>query len=243
MKLLMVFDFDHTVVDDNSDIWVLNCLPDQTLPASVKASYRDGHWTEYMGRVMAYIGDQGISPDRIRGVMETIPFTPGMRDLLTFIAESKSAVDCIVVSDSNTLFIDWVLEGAGLRAAVDRVFSNPASINEAGHLELQHHHSHNCHKCPVNMCKRKVLEGYLSERAEAGVEYGRVFYVGDGGNDLCPSLCLRGQDAVMPRKGFTLEKLLARLKAQKADSSAAAKVVVWSSGTEILQQLKQCLQA
>ncbi|MEQ2311037.1 hypothetical protein AMECASPLE_015486 [Ameca splendens] len=243
MKILVVFDFDHTVVDDNSDIWVIKCLPSPTLPNSVRGSYRKGHWTEYMGRVMTYIGDQGVIPDRVRSVMETIPFTPGMTDLLTFISENKSSVDCIVISDSNTMFIDWILKGAGLRAAVDQVFSNTASINESGYMELQQHHSHDCDKCPVNMCKRKVLEAYLSEKADGGVEYGRIFYVGDGGNDLCPTFCLREHDAVMPRKGFTLEKLLARLNVQEGNSSVGAKVIAWSSGMEILQELKASLQS
>ncbi|XP_015247971.1 PREDICTED: pyridoxal phosphate phosphatase PHOSPHO2 [Cyprinodon variegatus] len=239
MKILMVFDFDHTVVDDNSDIWVIRCLPGQTLPDSVKRSYRRDHWTEYMGRVMAYIGEQGVVPDTIRSVMETIPFTPGMVDLLTFISQNKSSVDCIIISDSNTLFIDWILKGAGLQAAVDQVFSNPAGINESGYMEVKHYHSHDCERCPVNMCKKKILETYLSQKPG----YGRVFYVGDGRNDLCPTSCLRSHDAVMPRKGFTLEKLLAAQKDQEGSSSVGAEVIGWSSGTEILQELKGSLQS
>ncbi|XP_013887156.1 pyridoxal phosphate phosphatase PHOSPHO2 [Austrofundulus limnaeus] len=243
MKLLMVFDFDHTVVDNNSDTWVIKCLPGQTLPDSVKNSYRKGHWTEYMGRVMNYIGDQGVGPDRVRGVLETIPFTPGMTDLLTFIAEHKDTIDCIVISDSNTIFIDWILKGAGLRAAVDRVFTNPARLNESGYVEVQCYHTHDCDECPVNLCKREVLERYLSEKTEAGTMYGRVVYVGDGGNDLCPASCLRGHDVVMPRRGYTLDKLLAKLTAQEGDASVKAEVFVWSSGSDILQELKTRMQS
>ncbi|KAM9861325.1 pyridoxal phosphate phosphatase PHOSPHO2 isoform 3-T4 [Aulostomus maculatus] len=136
MKTLMVFDFDHTVVDDNSDTWVIRCLPGQTLPDNVKNSYRKGHWTEFMGRVMNYIGDQEVSPDRVRSVMETIPFTAGMADLLTFISEQKNAIDCIIISDANTMFIDWILHAAGLQAAVDRVFTNPAKFNDLGYMEV-----------------------------------------------------------------------------------------------------------
>lgn len=238
MKTLMVFDFDHTVVDDNSDTWVIRCLPDVTLPDSVKNSYRKGYWTEFMGRVMKYIGDQDVSPDRVRSVMETIPFTAGMMDLLTFISENKTTIDCIVISDSNTLFIDWILQASGLHSAVDRVFTNPAKFNELGYMEVQCYHSHNCNRCPVNLCKRKVLELYLSEKADGGVKYEQIFYVGDGGNDLCPTFCLRGNDVVMPRKGYTLEKLVSRLESQTDDYSLRAKVKVWSSGTEILEELK-----
>lgn len=37
--------------------YALRCLSGQTLPDSVKNSYKKGHWTEFMGRVMNYIGE------------------------------------------------------------------------------------------------------------------------------------------------------------------------------------------
>ncbi|KAM8893624.1 pyridoxal phosphate phosphatase PHOSPHO2 isoform 4-T4 [Spinachia spinachia] len=188
-----------------------------------------------MGSVMNYIGGQKVSPEKIRSVMETIPFTAGMTDLLTFISDHKSTIDCIVISDSNTLFIDWILQASGLQAAVDRVFTNPARFNELGYMEVRCHHSHDCERCPVNLCKRKVLQRYLSEQSAGGVEYQRVLYAGDGGNDLCPASCLGGRDVVMPRKGFALEKLLVKLE---DGAPLSARVVTWSSGADILEELK-----
>ncbi|XP_034017061.1 pyridoxal phosphate phosphatase PHOSPHO2 [Thalassophryne amazonica] len=237
MKTLVVFDFDHTVVDDNSDTWVIRCLPGEKLPDSLKNSYKKGYWTEFMGRVMNYIGDHEVSPAQVRSVMETIPFTPGMTDLLTFILERKSNIDCIIISDSNTMFIDWILRAAGVQAAVDRVFSNPAKFNDLGYMEVQCHHTHDCDRCPINLCKKHVLELYLSGQLNGGVEYEQVFYVGDGGNDLCPTSCLGGCDVVMPRKGYTLEKLLA-----KQHGSLKARVVTWSDGSEILEELRASMK-
>lgn len=175
--------------------------------------------------------------------METIPFTAGMTDLLTFISENKDTIDCIVISDSNTMFIDWILQAAGLQAAVDRVYSNPAKFNEQGYMEVRCYHSHDCDRCPVNLCKKKVLELYLSEKSDGGVEYEQIFYVGDGGNDFCPTSCLRGHDVVMPRKGYTLEKLIAKLEAREENPSLRARVVVWSSGTDILQEVRATMQS
>ncbi|XP_072321329.1 pyridoxal phosphate phosphatase PHOSPHO2 [Eucyclogobius newberryi] len=229
MKTLLVLDFDHTVVDDNSDTWVIRCLPGERLPDSVTKTYRKGHWTEYMGNVMNYLGEQNVTPDQIRLVLETIPFTEGMKNLLTYVSRRKDAIDCIVISDSNTLFIEWILRAAGLQAAVDEVFTNPARVDERGSLEVRRHHAHSCPDCPVNICKREVLRRYLSERAE----YGAVFYAGDGGNDLCPVACLREQDTVMPRKGYTLEKRLLQ-----PGRPVKPRVVAWSSGQEILEELK-----
>lgn len=233
----MVFDFDHTVVDDNSDTWVIRCLPNQNLPDSLRRSYRKGHWTEFMGQVLKHIGEQNVSADSIRSMMETIPYTAGMTELLRFISKNKSMVDCIVVSDSNNLFIDWILQAGGLLDAVDRIFTNEARFNEYGHMEVSGHHEHNCQHCPVNLCKRKVLEQYLSYQNACGVEYRCVVYVGDGGNDLCPALCLRTQDVVMPREGFSLEKLLA------AEEAVQARVSVWRCGTDILQELQNSLRS
>ncbi|XP_068176533.1 pyridoxal phosphate phosphatase PHOSPHO2 isoform X2 [Antennarius striatus] len=258
MKTLMVLDFDHTVVDDNSD----TCLPSQTLPDALRGSYRRGHWTEFMCRVLSYIGqrspscpptpnppqplysllflcpgEQRVGPEEVRGVMETLPLTPGMRELLTFVAAHKNLVDCIVISDSNAVFIDWILGGAGLRAAVDQVFTNPAMFNQLGYLEVAPHHTHSCSRCPVNLCKRAVLECYLSGRGTADMEYRQVIYVGDGGNDLCPTACLSERDVAMPRKGYALEKLLG------GSAPIRARVVPWSSGADVLEQLRASLEA
>lgn len=188
-------------------------------------------------------GEQEVSPDRLRSVMETIPLTAGMADLLAFILEHKRAVDCIVVSDSNAMFIEWILQAAELRAAVDRVFTNPARVNEQGRVEVRPHHSHDCKRCPVNLCKRKVLELYLAEHRDRGGEYEQIFYVGDGGNDLCPTSCLRKDDVAMPRRGYTLEKLLAQLANQRGSHGLKAKVIPWNTGGDILQELKASLHA
>lgn len=110
-------------------------------------------------------------------------------------------------------------------------------------MEVQCYHSHDCEQCPVNLCKKKVLELYLSEQSDGGVEYERIFYVGDGGNDLCPTASLRGNDVAMPRKGYTLEKLLTKLESQGDNTSPRAKVIAWSSGTDILEELKASLQS
>ncbi|KAJ8255376.1 hypothetical protein GJAV_G00204200 [Gymnothorax javanicus] len=239
MKSLIVFDFDHTIVDDNSDTWVIKCAPNQSLPDGLRKSYRKGRWTEYMGRVLSYLGEQAVSRETVRSVMETVPFTSGMIELLQFISRNKNIIDCIIVSDSNSLFIDWILEAAGVKAAVDSVFTNPAAFDDRGYMTVQCYHSHECGQCPVNLCKREVLDDFIQMQRRSGVQYARVCYVGDGGNDLCPVKILKEGDLVMARKGYTLEKLLS-----SAQESCFLKprVVVWSSGFEILNEITTLLK-
>uniref|UniRef100_A0AAY4E3C1 Phosphatase n=1 Tax=Denticeps clupeoides TaxID=299321 RepID=A0AAY4E3C1_9TELE len=236
MKTLVVFDFDHTLVDDNSDTWVVRSTPDKRLPDWLTSSYENGRWTEYMGRVLAYIGDQAIGPDSLREVMETIPFTDGMVELLTFIAEHKRDLDCIIISDSNSMFIEWILGAAGVQAAVDEVFTNPASIDGRGYMVVRCCHSHDCSRCPVNLCKKKALQDFTDSQGERGVRYQRRCYVGDGRNDLCPVECLSEDDVAMPRKGYALERLLSKVAAEDG-ASFRPRVVGWTSGKEIIAEL------
>lgn len=237
MKFLLVFDFDHTIVDENSDTWIVKCAPDSKLPDEIRNSFRKGHWTEYMGRVFRYLGDSGVREEEMKRTMTTIPFTEGMKDLLDFIGKHKDYFDCIIISDSNTVFIDWILKAANVCQIFDEVFTNPASFDDCGYLNVQNFHVHSCAKCPINLCKRKVLEEFLENHLRQK-KYSQVFYIGDGWNDLCPVKCLKKNDVVMPRRDYMLQKKICQLSNDFVPVEAS--IVVWSSGTEI-QAYLECL--
>jgi hypothetical protein len=40
--VLLAFDFDHTVIDDNSDTYVIKAHPEQALPRDLELSYQAG---------------------------------------------------------------------------------------------------------------------------------------------------------------------------------------------------------
>lgn len=168
--------------------------------------------------------------------MTTIPFTAGMGDLLRFIGENKELFDCIIVSDSNTVFIDWILKAADFHKVFDEVFTNPAAFSCTGYLTVQNFHAHRCPKCPKNLCKRKVLKEFLDKQLERGVSYTQVVYIGDGGNDLCPVMSLKKNDIAMPRHGYTLEKRISQLSQDR--SPVECSVLVWSTAVEIASYLK-----
>lgn len=81
-RQLVAFDFDHTVTDDNSDTWIIRCLPGGVLPPDLKRSYVKGRWTEYMQRVIAYMHDEGITHQDLRRVIEKLPMVGGIGELL-----------------------------------------------------------------------------------------------------------------------------------------------------------------
>ncbi|XP_054828765.1 pyridoxal phosphate phosphatase PHOSPHO2 [Eublepharis macularius] len=236
MKFLLVFDFDHTIVDENSDTWIVKCAPAAKLPDEIRNSYQKGRWTEYMGRVFRFLGDNGIREEEMKRTMTAIPFTEGMKDLLDFIGKHKDSFDCIIISDSNAVFIDWILKAANVGQVFNEVFTNPASFDGCGYLTVENFHIHSCARCPVNLCKRKVLEEFLENHLKQRIKYSQVLYIGDGGNDLCPVMCLKKDDVVMPRHGYMLQKMVSQLSQDLVPLEAS--IVTWSSGIEILAYLE-----
>ncbi|XP_039104755.1 pyridoxal phosphate phosphatase PHOSPHO2 [Hyaena hyaena] len=236
MKILLVFDFDNTIINENSDTWIVQCAPEKKLPIQLQDSYEKGFWTEFMGRVFKYLGDEGVREDEMKRTVTSMPFTLGMVELLNFIRKNKDKFDCIIISDSNSVFIDWVLEATGFHDVFDKVFTNPAAFDSNGHLTVENYHAHSCNRCPKNLCKNAVLVEYIDKQSQQGVNYIRIVYIGDGGNDVCPVTFLKKSDVAMPRKGYTLQKTLSKMSQNLEPMESS--VVVWSSGVEIISHLQ-----
>lgn len=86
-RALLTFDFDETIVDENSDDSIVRGAGPR-LRESLRATYREGFYSEYMQRVFQYLGDQGVQPRDLRAVYESIPLSPGMGELLQFVAQA-----------------------------------------------------------------------------------------------------------------------------------------------------------
>nr|XP_061807184.1 probable phosphatase phospho1 [Nerophis lumbriciformis] len=237
-RFLVLFDFDETLVNENSDDAVLQALPGQRLPDWLKNSYREGHYNEHMQQILAYMAEQGVSRDAIRSAVESIPPTPGTLALLQFLQSRQPDFELAVISDANMYFIDTWLKHTGVRHIFRRVFTNPASFDDGDRLVLLPFHSHSCTRCPDNMCKQVILREYLAQRQrERDVPFQRVFYVGDGANDVCPSLALGPRDTVFPRKDFPMHRLL-----RSEGARFKANVVPWSSGEDVMDFLKKIIE-
>ncbi|KAL6760426.1 putative phosphatase-domain-containing protein [Haematococcus lacustris] len=176
-KTLVVFDFDHTVVDDNSDTFIYRALPGGVLPGSVKALCRPGEWTAFMQEVLLHAAQQGVGPQELRHVLQQIPWTPGMKELLHYLGQHPELYECIIVSDANSCFIDWILQPSGQASTFSAIYTNPAQEEQAavgsqaspsnssssssraatGWLRVSPHHSHACPTCSANLCKRAVV--------------------------------------------------------------------------------------
>lgn len=243
-RVLLAIDCDHTIIDGNSDTWILSLLPDGKVPQSIKQRFRMEHksWTIYMGEIFEYMHSMGIKEDDLRSSIASIPLTPGMAEFLEY-QKSSPNVDCIVVSDSNSFFINVILKTRNFLKGINQIFTNRAEFDSEGCLRIHFSNPHTCpRKCPKNLCKQTVLRNFIAEQSKKGVTYERVCMIGDGHNDFCPCLTLRNGDFAFPRKGYSLIKLLRELNdRQSADGEnekCKATVVPWDSALEMLDVLK-----
>ncbi|TWW70268.1 putative phosphatase phospho1 [Takifugu flavidus] len=218
-RFLIFFDFDETIVDETSDDMVVQAAPGQHLPSWLKDTYQPGRYNEYMQRVLAYLAEHGVTESDMRNVMEKLPASPGMLTLFQFL-RTRQDFEVVLVSDANTFFIESWLRRNGVRQIFHRIFTNPATFNKDGRLVMRPYHSHECLRCPDNMCKQAVVRDYVSRRAqERGRPYQRVFYVGDGANDFCPALALGPRDIAFPRRDFPMHRLITETHEAMPESS------------------------
>ncbi|GFO35707.1 pyridoxal phosphate phosphatase phospho2 [Plakobranchus ocellatus] len=240
-RYLIVFDFDHSLIDENSDLYVIKLAPNGKLPKEIEGLYEDSGWMDYMSEIFKYLHKNGIQSQDILKCMSEIPLTPGMKELLNFTGNTK-CFDHIIISDSNSVFINQILETYSLSSVINHIFTNPAKFDDVGCLTLEGYHAQDwCSLSTVNMCKGHILKDFLKKKQESGTDYAAILYVGDGYNDLCPSLTLQPQDYIFPRVGFRLNKLISQMSKENMPverSSLKASVIPWESGLNILETVK-----
>lgn len=226
----VVFDFDHTIIEDNSDTWVVEQMG---LSDVFNKLRRTLPWTSLMDRMMMELHSQGKT---VEDIGECLRHAVLDRRIAAAIkAAHEIGCDLKIVSDANEFFIEKILEHHGLLSCFSKIYTNPSYVDEEGRLGISPYHDstlapHGCPNCPSNMCKGQVLD-LISTSYPKG-ETRRFIYLGDGGGDFCPTLKLHSCDYVMPRTGYPLLKLI-----HKDPALVKAEVHEWSTGEELEREL------
>ena len=89
-RVLVAFDFDHTVVDENSDEYILQLLPDGgRLPPSIKKLHSVHGWNDYQREVFRYLHSNRVTKEQFLAFVAKMALVEGMRELLEYLATSK----------------------------------------------------------------------------------------------------------------------------------------------------------
>ncbi|KAL2342609.1 hypothetical protein Fmac_003894 [Flemingia macrophylla] len=222
---VVVFDFDRTLIDDDSDRWI---VAEMGLTHLFNQLRQTMPWTSLMDRIMEELHSHGITADHIVQCLKRVPLHPNTVSAI----KSAHALGCDlrIISDANLFFIRTILEHRGLLGCFSHIYTNPSFLDSEGRLRITPFHDstlspHACPLCPPNMCKGLVMDQIRD--SSPGNER-RFIYLGDGSGDYCPTLKLKGGDFVMPRKNYPLSNRI-----HSDPKLVAAEVHDWSNGEEL----------
>jgi len=89
-RVLIAFDFDHTMIDETIDTYVLRLLPDGgALPPSVQKLYSIHLWNDYQREVFRYLHTRHVTKDQLLSCVAEMPMVKGMRELLEYLVTFK----------------------------------------------------------------------------------------------------------------------------------------------------------
>lgn len=235
-KRLIAFDFDHTIVNGNTDIVVRDLIDKDKIPYETQQLYKSNGWTVYMGEIFKLLHKNGIRETDIKSAVENIPELPGMIDCIKYLKSNN--FDIIIISDANSEFISHWNECQNISHYFDDVFTNPAKFNGNELLLLEPFHIQNeCNISSTNLCKGKVLMDYLRSKEQNCVIYENIFFVGDGFHDICGMLKLNNKGYACPRIGFAAEKDIYKV-ANEIQTPVNATLIKWDDGLNLLEQIK-----
>jgi len=248
-KLLMLYDFDHTMVQENSDMLVADLVTDKATLLKLRLEvYKTRGWTAYMDAIFEHLFQQGVSQKQINNcLVEGLHLTAGFGPLVELVS-AGNAVEQIIISDANSEFIDLFVAHKALSKSFAVVYTNPAVWQDSGRLTVRPYHAstrggHGCELCPSNLCKGSVVRQHLVSLSgsDAARSVTRVVFVGDGQGDLCPCAQLRpgGLDLACVRRGYALDKLLQRQTKEGSPCPIRADIVYWSDGFELTRLLAE----
>ncbi|CAE8603495.1 unnamed protein product [Polarella glacialis] len=252
LQTLVVWDYDWSLINANSDTYVVEQLRPELL-GNFDAPGASIAWTQLMHEQVGALHASGVSRAQLESCVAAVPVHEGC---LRAIRLAAPLAEQVVLSDANTVFIESFLLRAELRQCFKEVITNPAEFDDQGRLHIRPYHGgpqhHGCPLCPANLCKGQVLERL---RSTLGAE-SRVIYVGDGGGDFCPACDLRAGDALLvrsppspPLDHFGLKRRLEKslqvgrqeVTRKGTPAAVAADIHPWHSGDDVFAILSKLL--
>jgi len=238
---LIVFDFDWSLGDQDSDRWIFEVLaPDIRRKLKDLNRKENAEWTDLVALGLRELHERGSTREDIEGALRSMPFHPAMiRGVKTIKAAANPQTTFLCLSSANTVFISTILESKGLEDLFTEIVTNPAEWDPSGLLKLKRYidpsgPQHNCPiGCDPNICKGSEFDAFLKRR---GTDYDRIIYVGDGTNDFCPATRLRSQDMVLCRRHRGLERRITR---DGERLGLKCQVRYWAGAWEVEEIFKQ----
>ena len=237
-KNLLIFDFDQTLVDQDSEYEV----------AHMTLSEEEYHKIVEMDKVDYYdtfnyffkrIKEIGLTLQDYHKKLEQLELSPKMKELFDFLRKNRSKYEIIILSGDIDYSIKYVLKYHGFLDLFDDFILNKCEVqgDDAERLIYvpRDQFPHNCNLCISSQCKGLELKKFLEKNDRK--KYEKIIFVCDGGNDFCPSkTILKKGDIVFPRVDHGLYK---KLFEKNMKNELVCDVFPWKSADEIKSKLKE----
>lgn len=221
-ETLFIWDFDRTVILDDTDYASVHSLYPSLIQTHLhnRQRVRRHGWLTVMNDAFNVLFEQGYAAsDIISAAAANTNLPAATASAIRSISETNNA-SSVIVSDSNTLFINECLLRNGLSPSAhfaDEIHTNVAHIDVNKKLKVSPYThvygEHTCKTCPSNLCKGQVSQEIIAKKVHqhhSSRQSFRVVYIGDGTNDFCAVRSLHGglDDKVLYRKGYALGQLI-----------------------------------
>lgn len=234
---LIVWDFDYSLIPVNSDTWIFEQFG-MPLTKEVRRSYEGQGilgWTAMMDHHLGIVcANAKLDLEDLSGRFADIPLEREQKEtVLKLHAQGHTQM---ILSDANTLFIEWTLKHHGIDHcfAGGGIISNPAVWTGDRLAVTPFHCNDHCSLCPTNLCKGEALKAALAKQGPP--PHSRLLYVGDGRGDVCP--CTVYADAtVLARHEYPLHCHFALVD----NGNSHSRVFTWKNAAELQKHIEKTL--
>ena len=235
-KTLLIFDFDKTILNDDSfGHIILNTLTKEEL--QIIYNNRNENWVDGYNYALKQLKSHGITKEKFNEMLNQISLTQGMSELFNYIKEKKENYDSIILSSNYEYVIKYILNKNNIIDIFLDIITNPS--REANQDEKEQFiyvlkkQEHNCKICNPCSCKKNEFKEFCNTHDMNN--YDKVIFICDGFNDFCLAVDLGENDITLMRKNFALYK---KIKSKNFENNLKCKVHSWESGNDIINYLE-----
>ena len=235
-KSLLIFDFDKTIIDDDSyGHVILKTLTKEELQNIFDRRYEN--WVDGYNYSLKQIKYHGKTKEDFDKMLDELSLTKGMADLFSYIKAQKNNYDSIILSCGYDYVIKYILKKFNISNVFLDIICNPsreANPDETDQfIYVMKKKPHDCDKCNPCSCKNNEFKEFSSTHDMNN--YDKIIFICDGYNDICLAKNLGKNDITMARKDFALHK---QLKENNSINNLICKFEVWENGNDIISILK-----
>jgi 2,3-diketo-5-methylthio-1-phosphopentane phosphatase len=237
-KYLLIFDFDETIVDKDSEEELLKLTFTKQQYDQIMSTINDLDFFEGFNYYFKLMKDIGITLKDINNNLDKLELSPKMLDLFDYIGKNRAKFDVVILSSCIDYSIKNVLKHYGYINLVDQYLCTKAYVEQEKSDKLlyvpKNQFPHTCDICSASQCKSSELEKFLKMKKYN--KYEKLLYIGDGENDYCPSKkMLKKGDILFPRDEHRLYSKLKKTNFR----DIICDVHPWKRADEIIFELNK----